>query len=91
MLSFLRQSLLPPDYSELPKSSSITRLMGHRYGLDGTITHPKMKMSDIFVFTQHILGSGKFRITPIGLGPSRGLMAERVQHRSWCFIYYTIC
>jgi hypothetical protein len=50
-----------------------------------------MKMSDIFVFTEHILGSGKFRITPTELGPSRGLMAERVQHSSWGFIYYTIC
>jgi hypothetical protein len=41
MLSFLRQSVLPPDYSEVPKSSSLTRLMGRRYRLDGTITHPK--------------------------------------------------
>jgi hypothetical protein len=41
MLFFLRQSVLRPDYSELPKSSSLTRLLGCRYGLDGTITHPK--------------------------------------------------
>jgi hypothetical protein len=38
----------------------------------------KMEISDSFVFIQHLVGGGKFRIFLIELGPSVGLMVARV-------------
>jgi hypothetical protein len=38
-LSFRHRTVLPPDSSELPRSTSLARLMEHRYGLEDTKKH----------------------------------------------------
>jgi hypothetical protein len=105
-LSFLNWSVSPPEFRELPKSASLTRLMEHWDGPYGTTVCPEDGNQRQFYLCSisgrwrrsqdlsHRVGAIQRSRGHTSLAPWWVLQLEGDwgnQRRGWCFLCYTWC